>query len=101
MKILDCVLYLFQYDASIDFDIKYPIQEKYLSCIYLLILRISESNLDLSKLPISTKIQLFTYMFSGLSSGFQILKTLSLEVMRNLAVHYQVEGCSSHNQICA
>lgn len=46
----------------------------------------------------STRVSLFTLVFCGLSSGFDILRTLNLTILKNLGRQYGEES-SSYNQI--
>jgi len=66
------VLYIFTYDESLDFNIRFPIQERYYACLYLLIVRLTEVEnqrlLSFQNQEMSVKIKLFTLMFTGLSS---------------------------------
>lgn len=85
---VDLVIEIFTYDASLDFSIRFPIQEKYYACLFFLIEKCtSSSSLKFSDLPMNKKVSLFTFMFSGLSCGFKILLTLSKQILRNLSLH--------------
>jgi hypothetical protein len=45
---------------------------------------------NIQRLPMSTKVNLFTFMFSGLSSGFEILQVLSSQILRHICQQYQL-----------
>lgn len=48
----------------------------------------------------SSRVSLFTLVFCGLSSGFDILRTLNLIILKNLGKQYSIES-NSYNEIIA
>lgn len=95
---------LFDYDSELrrlDFEMRFPIHETYYVTIYVLLLRCLQ-DLDpkalCDSIDKSTKIFLIKLVFSGLSNhqghgaggSFQVLKSVSLLILKKLAVGFGV-----------
>ena len=77
-------------DPSITFEVRFPIQERYYACLYSVLVNVTAQMENIQSLPMSTKVNLFTFMFSGLSSGFEILQVLSSQILRHICQQYQL-----------
>ena len=91
-RIVELVDLFAQYHNSLDFEIRFPIQERFYACLFHLLERCTAQReaFQIETYPMQLKVSIFTHMFSGLSSGFKILTTLSKQMIRNLARSYRL-----------
>jgi len=93
LRILETVLNTFQTDDCLDFQIRFPIHEKYYACLYFILEALSRSA-NVLNYSMSHKVNFFTLMFGGLSSGFTIIQVMCKQIMKNFANNYGITECT-------